>query len=239
MSRDHPRRAGKATHRPGPDAYRPEDHGRTHSDMRHDLDPLACSDRHSDRHRGTPPSSASFLDSSGCMPVQPPPTWLTTRQPALARVRSVYLPPGAERATWLVLGSLTIALGISLVTARFHPPCPLHGNPCLQVDVNQSSKSILAVLPGIGPHRAAAIIRYREQHGRFREPEDLLAVPGIGPATLERMRPFLETREAWRLESDMQRNRKSRINGTSLSRSWLPGVNRISSRSEIPGPEPK
>jgi competence ComEA-like helix-hairpin-helix protein len=235
MSRNHPRRVEKVTHRPEPNAHRPTGHGRTHPDVRHDRDPLASSDR----HRGTPPSSTPFLGDSVCMPVQPPPTWFPTRQAPLAHVRSVYLPPGAERATWLVMGSLTIALGIGLVTARFHPPCPLHGHPCLQVDVNQSSKSILAVLPGIGPHRAAAIIRHREQHGRFQEPEDLLAVPGIGPATLERMRPFLETCKAWRLESDTQRNCEPKDNGTSLSRSWLPGVNRISSGSVTPGPEPK
>lgn len=56
------------------------------------------------------------------------------------------------------------------------------------VDINRATAAELEGLPGIGPSRAGAIVRWREEHGRFGELEDLLAVPGIGPATLEGLR---------------------------------------------------
>ena len=39
----------------------------------------------------------------------------------------------------------------------------------------------------MGPAIAAAIVRHREEH-RFAAVDDLLAVPGIGPAKLEALR---------------------------------------------------
>ena len=56
------------------------------------------------------------------------------------------------------------------------------------VDVNNAPAEELETLPGIGPARAADIIAYREQEGPFQSMEDLLQVPGIGPATLDRLR---------------------------------------------------
>jgi competence protein ComEA len=46
-------------------------------------------------------------------------------------------------------------------------------------------------LPGIGPSLAARIVGDRTMHGPFGGPEGLLRVRGIGPRTLERLRPFL------------------------------------------------
>lgn len=48
-------------------------------------------------------------------------------------------------------------------------------------------------LPGIGPALARRIVADREAHGPFGEPDALLRVPGIGPRTLQRIRPFLRT----------------------------------------------
>lgn len=56
------------------------------------------------------------------------------------------------------------------------------------IDVNNAGPEELETLPGIGPARAADIIAYRERAGPFRSVEDLLQVPGIGPATLDRLR---------------------------------------------------
>src|SRR5699024_2497655 len=61
------------------------------------------------------------------------------------------------------------------------------GGPAV-VNVNTASSDELETLPGIGPARAADIIDHREQEGPFRSVQDLLQVPGIGPATLERLR---------------------------------------------------
>lgn len=46
-------------------------------------------------------------------------------------------------------------------------------------------------LPGVGPVTAEAILALRERRGGFERAEDLLEVRGIGPKTLERIRPYL------------------------------------------------
>lgn len=64
------------------------------------------------------------------------------------------------------------------------------GSPAV-VNVNTAGADELETLPGIGPARAADIIAYRERDGPFQSVEDLLGVPGIGPATLDRLRELV------------------------------------------------
>lgn len=52
------------------------------------------------------------------------------------------------------------------------------------IDLNQASASGLEALHGIGPALATAIVDWRTEHGAFASLDDLLAVPGIGPAKL-------------------------------------------------------
>lgn len=56
------------------------------------------------------------------------------------------------------------------------------------VDLNTASASELEALPGVGPVLAERIVEFRDQHGRFASPEDLLDVPGIGEAKLSQFR---------------------------------------------------
>jgi competence protein ComEA len=56
------------------------------------------------------------------------------------------------------------------------------------VDLNTATAEELDTLPGIGPATAAAILAYREQHGRFASVDELLEVRGIGEAKLEQLR---------------------------------------------------
>jgi competence protein ComEA len=56
-----------------------------------------------------------------------------------------------------------------------------------RIDLNRASTAELETLPGIGPAKAAAIVRHREQHGPFREPGDLRAVSGIGEKTFQQL----------------------------------------------------
>ncbi len=57
------------------------------------------------------------------------------------------------------------------------------------IDVNTANEDDLVRLPGIGPVRAREIVRLREERGGFTSLDDLLDVKGIGPKTLEALRP--------------------------------------------------
>ncbi|MBK7540457.1 MAG: helix-hairpin-helix domain-containing protein [Candidatus Competibacteraceae bacterium] len=46
-------------------------------------------------------------------------------------------------------------------------------------------------LAGIGPAKAAAIVKYRETNGPFRSVDDLANVPGIKGGTLDKIRPMV------------------------------------------------
>lgn len=59
------------------------------------------------------------------------------------------------------------------------------------INLNTATVADLDTLPGIGPALAQRIISYREQHGGFRKLEDLLDVPGIGPAKFEELRDLV------------------------------------------------
>jgi competence protein ComEA len=65
----------------------------------------------------------------------------------------------------------------------------------LTIDPNQASAADLEAIPGIGPVLAGRIIEFREQHGPFQQVEDLVAVPGLGPRKLEKMRHYLAVSE--------------------------------------------
>lgn len=56
------------------------------------------------------------------------------------------------------------------------------------VNLNTATATELDSLTGVGPSTAKAIISYRTKKGSFTKVEDLLNVPGIGPAKLAAMR---------------------------------------------------
>ena len=57
------------------------------------------------------------------------------------------------------------------------------------IDINRASAQELERLKGVGPAIAKRIIEYRQAHGLFTRPEDLLNVRGIGKAKLSQLRP--------------------------------------------------
>ena len=61
------------------------------------------------------------------------------------------------------------------------------------LDVDRATAADFERLPWIGPSLAARIVADRERRGAFGTPEGLDRVPGIGPRTLERIRPFFAT----------------------------------------------
>lgn len=57
------------------------------------------------------------------------------------------------------------------------------------VNINSASAQEIAdALNGVGEKKAAAIVTYREQNGRFESVEDLTKVRGIGEKTVQRNR---------------------------------------------------
>ena len=60
-----------------------------------------------------------------------------------------------------------------------------------QVDVNEADWPELIQLPGVGRTLAERLVAEREQNGAFRDVDDLRRVGGIGPRTLERIKPYL------------------------------------------------
>lgn len=64
----------------------------------------------------------------------------------------------------------------------------------VRINVNRATREELMTVPGIGPATADNILAFREERGGFRTMEDLLLVPRIGEKTLEKLRAHLEVR---------------------------------------------
>ena len=60
------------------------------------------------------------------------------------------------------------------------------------VEVNSASAALLKHVSGINARVASAIVKYREEHGPFRSRQELLKVPGLGPATFVQAAGFLK-----------------------------------------------
>ncbi len=76
------------------------------------------------------------------------------------------------------------------------PPVQRQGSSSLAagdtlLNLNTATAPELERLPGIGPSLAQAIIEYREGNGPFQRPQDLLEVPGIGPAKLAQIEDLI------------------------------------------------
>lgn len=67
-------------------------------------------------------------------------------------------------------------------------PEPQSGEP---VNLNTATVEQLDALPGVGPVTAAAIVAWRDNHGKFTHVDQLGDVDGIGPARLEKLRALV------------------------------------------------
>lgn len=105
--------------------------------------------------------------------------------------------PGAANA---LLVSVLLVLGLFALPAVAQDADSDYPEPGqqeelrLQVNINTDDAATLAeLLDGVGATRAEAIVEHRELHGPFETADDLLAVSGIGPATLNSNRDRLVT----------------------------------------------
>ncbi|MGI8520364.1 MAG: helix-hairpin-helix domain-containing protein [Actinomycetota bacterium] len=81
--------------------------------------------------------------------------------------------------------------GEAVAAAPAPQPGASAAGPAVPVNLNVADQAALETIPEIGPVTAAAILEYRTQVGSFSSVEELLEVSGVGPATLEAMRPYV------------------------------------------------
>jgi competence protein ComEA len=66
------------------------------------------------------------------------------------------------------------------VSSTAKAPSAVANSATNQVNINTATADELQKLNGIGPAKAKAIVDYRKAHGQFKNPTDLINVPGIG-----------------------------------------------------------
>ena len=104
---------------------------------------------------------------------------------------------GQQRFLMLCLLAAMILLTGQWLWLSIRRPEPLpwqHGTSFTEffrVDINQATWVEWIQLKGIGETMAHRIVADREYHGPFASLEDLLRVDGIGPKTLDEIRPWL------------------------------------------------
>jgi hypothetical protein len=79
--------------------------------------------------------------------------------------------------------------GHSAPGAALPPRAPSPYDAAGRLRVNLADSSALVALEGVGPVLAGRLLGRRREIGRFRGPDDLRRVKGIGPATLARLLP--------------------------------------------------
>lgn len=72
--------------------------------------------------------------------------------------------------------------------SAIEPPNPSTPEP---LDLNTATVAELEGLPFVGPYMAQQIVAHRTRHGPFNAVDSLVRVPGVGPATLARIRARL------------------------------------------------
>src|SRR5271166_142957 len=90
------------------------------------------------------------------------------------------------RACFLLLAAYAMPIGL---LAKKKPPAA-------PVNLNTATSEELQLVPGIGPATADKILQMRKSYGAFKSVDDLLAIRGIGPKRLEKMRKYLTVAKA-------------------------------------------
>lgn len=117
-------------------------------------------------------------------PASPPSGWLLLKRLDQLAVGSLVLVSlAAVGVYWVVQGGMQ---GQLIEIERATPQAV-----AFEVDINAADWPELTALPNVGETLAKRIVESRRQQGPFADLEDLQRVPGIGPKTLEQIRPYL------------------------------------------------
>ncbi|MYA65101.1 MAG: ComEA family DNA-binding protein [Gemmatimonadetes bacterium] len=82
-----------------------------------------------------------------------------------------------------------LAAGDSVTEERERRSRPLADGAT--IDPNVASAEELDRLPGVGASKALRIVQERDENGPFASVEDLARVTGLGPKSVERLKPYL------------------------------------------------
>jgi competence protein ComEA len=140
-------------------------------------------------------------------------------------------PKAAQLATAFLFGAAGALLsvhawGFSRWGAR---PATLEmAQGAYRIDLNAATKAELLQMPGVGESLADRIDSYRREYGAFRQVDDITRIHGVGPATLERLRPWVK------VAGDPSPNDRVASPGN-VARGRLPQKKAPSASSAIPG----
>jgi len=91
----------------------------------------------------------------------------------------------------LIVGG-TLALGVPSIVGAAEPVNESENVVQQAVNINTADAAELAAsLKGVGTTKAQAIVEYREANGPFTSVDELANVKGIGPRSLEKLRPLI------------------------------------------------
>lgn len=91
---------------------------------------------------------------------------------------------------------LSLAFLVAFLVACEEPPAGPRESPppanLVPLDLNTATTKQLEALPGIGTKHASSIIHSRNARGgRFTSVDQLLEIDGIGPKTVDKIRPYV------------------------------------------------
>src|ERR1700730_2639043 len=88
---------------------------------------------------------------------------------------------------WTRILALHLSLFLFLVALSSATKKP----PTQPININTADSTRLQLVPGIGPSTAEKILQMRKSYGAFKSVNDLMAIRGLGPKRLEKMRKYL------------------------------------------------
>lgn len=106
----------------------------------------------------------------------------------------------AERTVLIRLGAGAVIVFLLITGTALLLNPPVRSDPDRRdtlrtlVDINSASAAQLAALPNIGPAIAARIAADRQSYGPYESLDALDRVPGIGPRTIDSVRPYATAR---------------------------------------------
>jgi competence protein ComEA len=96
----------------------------------------------------------------------------------------------------LTARSIFSFLFLALFLSAAASPATTKKPPLRPVNINTANAEELQLVPGIGPATAEKILQMRKSYGAFKSVDDLVAIRGIGKKRLDKMRKYLTVGKA-------------------------------------------